>query len=132
MPVNMMLIRENVKAIGHVVVVSDSGITLYTDELFYYRDSDRIISNTRVKVETKEGHILHGVGFESDAQMDFWEIRNPHDGVAPQGVDLSMDRFEKKEVPDSVLADSTAEIKATDDVKSAEMDTTVVDTLKIE
>ncbi|MBN1465832.1 LPS export ABC transporter periplasmic protein LptC [candidate division KSB1 bacterium] len=115
---------ENVKAIGNVVVVSDSGITLYTDELYYYRENDRIISNTLVKVETKEGHVLHGVGFESDAQMNFWEIRQPYDGVAP-GVDLSLDRFEKKE-RDSTLADSTElEIELEDP-------DTVIDTLVIE
>ena len=117
---------ENVKAMGNVVVVSDSGITLYTDELFYYRDSDKIVSNTRVKVETEEGHVLHGVGFESDAQMNLWEIRQPYDGVAPQGVDLSLDRFEKKQKPDSALADSLAV------ADSVHIDSTLSDSLPSE
>jgi LPS export ABC transporter protein LptC len=120
---------ENVKAIGNVIVVSDSGITLYTDELFYYHDSDRIVSNKSVKVETEEGHVLHGVGFESDAQMDFWEIRQPYDGVAP-GVDLSFDRFERKSQVDSVLADSAAIDSM--NVMSTDLDTTVADTLLME
>ncbi|MBN1560621.1 LPS export ABC transporter periplasmic protein LptC [candidate division KSB1 bacterium] len=119
---------ENVKAMGNVVVVSDSGITLYTDELYYYRDSDRIVSNKNVKVETEEGHVLHGVGFESDAQMRLWEIRQPYDGVAP-GVDLSMERFEKKPRPDSLRADATADSM---NVMSADLDTTAVDTLLME
>jgi LPS export ABC transporter protein LptC len=117
---------ENVKAMGNVIVVSDSGITLYTDELFYYRDSDKIISNTRVKVETEEGHMLHGVGFESDAQMTFWEIRQPYDGVAPQGVDLSLDRFEKNEKPDTTMVDSLAVADST------KIDTTLADSLSSE
>ncbi|MBN1480617.1 LPS export ABC transporter periplasmic protein LptC [candidate division KSB1 bacterium] len=104
---------ENVKASGNVVVVSDSGITLYTEELFYNRESDRIVSNTHVKVETDEGHILHGVGFESDAQMEFWEIRQPYDGVAPKGVDLSLDRFERKRQPDSTMVDSNVGVDTT-------------------
>lgn len=123
---------ENVKAMGNVVVLSDSGITLYTDELFYYRDSDRIISNSHVKVETNEGHVLHGIGFESDAQMDFWEIRQPYDGIAPQGVDLSLDRFEKKDMLDSALADSTARLETNDDTVVPEIDSTRVDTRKNE
>ena len=126
---------KDVKAIGNVVVVSDSGVTLYTDELFYYRESGKIISNKPVKVETDEGHILHGVGFESDAQMDSWEIREPYDGVAPQSVDLSTDRFAKKEIPDSLAADSTMLVDVVVDssavVDSIKIDTTVVDT-KIE
>lgn len=121
---------ENVKASGNVVVVSDSGITLYTEELFYYRETDRILSNTHVKVATREGHILHGVGFESDAQMEFWEIRQPYDGLAPRGVDLSLDRFERKHKADSASADSAASDTAQLDAAAIEIQRR--DTLTIE
>lgn len=113
---------ENVKAIGNVVVVSDSGFTLYTDELFYYKEADKIVSNVKVKVTTTDGDTLHGVGFESDSQMDYWEIREPHDGVAHKGVDLSLDRWEADDAAsdtlnvseqDSLTADSTSVIDTT-------------------
>lgn len=128
---------EDVKAIGNVVVVSDSGITLYTEELFYYRKTDQIISNTKVKVETEEGHILHGYGFQSDAQMNKWQIIRPYDGVAPEGVDLSLDRFEKRDKNDSVKVDSAAfadSALVTDSTAVLEMmpaDTIKTDTIEI-
>ncbi len=124
---------EDVKAIGNVVVVSDSGITLYTEELFYYRQRDQIISNTNVRVETEEGHILHGVGFRSDAQMNSWQIDKPHDGVAPEGVDLSLDRFEKKTKKDSSAAqDSTALLDSTLVDSMAVINSTIADTSRID
>ncbi len=98
---------EDVKAYGNVVVVSDSGFTLYTDELYYYKERDKIISNVQVKVTTTDGDTLHGVGFESDSQMHYWEIREPHDGVSHKAVDLSLDRWEKDDQPDSAGTDST-------------------------
>ncbi len=99
---------KNVKAIGNVVVESDSGFTLYTQELYYYQDSDKIMSNVDVMVSTRDGDTLYGKGFESDAQMNFWEIKEPYDGVAHKGVDLSLDRFQKKEKQDSALIYSTS------------------------
>jgi LPS export ABC transporter protein LptC len=123
---------EDVKAIGNVVVVSDSGITLYTEELFYYRQRDQIISNTDVKVETEEGHILHGVGFRSDAQMNSWQIDKPYDGVAPEGFDLSLDRFEKKETVDSTSVDTLAISDSTLVDSMAVIDSTVIDTTRVD
>lgn len=129
---------EDVKAIGNVVVVSDSGVTMYTDELFYYRKTDQIISTTNVKVETEEGHILYGVGFQSDAQMSKWQINQPHDGVAPEGLDLSLDRFEKREHKDSagidstMLIDSTLVRDSTSVVDTVRMDSTLRDTVEID
>lgn len=96
---------SNVKAIGNVVVVSDSGFTLYTEELFYYKESDQILSNVQVKVTTTAGDTLYGVGFESDAQMNSWHIKQLYNGIAHKGVDLSIDRLSR---------DSTAVVESSD------------------
>ncbi len=117
---------EDVKAYGNVVVVSDSGFTLHTDELYYYKKPDKIVSNVKVKVTTTEGDTLHGVGFESDSQMDYWEIREPHDGVAHKGVDLSLDRFEKTDAKDSVATDSTIAVDSTATDSTVSADSTAV------
>ena len=98
---------KNVRATGNVAVESDSGLTLYTQELFYYQDSDRILSNVDVMVCTVEGDTLYGRGFESDTQMNNWEIKQPYDGVAHKSVDLSFERFQKKAEADSAVMDST-------------------------
>ena len=98
---------KNVKATGNVVVESDSGLTLYTQELYYYQKSDRILSNVDVMVCTANGDTLYGRGFESDTQMNNWKIISPYDGVAHKSVDLSLERFEKNELPDTLEIDTT-------------------------
>ena len=51
---------NNMKAIGDVIAVSDSGITLYTDTLY-------------------------GIGFESDSDLQNWKIIKPS-GVTSRGT----------------------------------------------
>lgn len=97
----------NVKVIGNVVVVSDSGFTLNTEELFYYKESGRILSNVKVMVTTEQGDTLRGVGFESDTQMNGWRIKQPYNGVAHKGADLSLDRL-KKAAPTDTLDNQKA------------------------
>lgn len=99
--------QNDVKLTGNVVVVSDSGFTLFTEELFYYEYSDKIFSKVDVLVVTEDGDTLRGKGFESDTKMNFWEIKQPYDGVAHKGVDLSYDRFDKEVENDTVRTDST-------------------------
>ncbi len=99
---------KNVKAVGNVAVESDSGLTLYTQELYYYQDSDKILSKVNVKVTTAGGDTLYGKGFESDAQMNHWEIKEPYDGVAHKSVDLSLEQFKKADKADSSVVDSIA------------------------
>ena len=105
----------NVTALGNVVVESDTGITLYTEELFYRHNSNRIYSNVQVMVTTEEGDTLSGVGFESDTELDSWEIKNPHDGVYHKGVDLSTDRWEERDESDSAAATDTTTVPVTKD-----------------
>lgn len=101
---------NNVKAIGNVLVVSDSGFTLNTEELYYYKESGRILSNVRVMVTTEDGDTLRGVGFESDTQMNSWVIKQPYDGVAHKGADLSLNRRKKPAAADSLDRKATAPV----------------------
>lgn len=78
----------NVKAIGNVEVHSDSGISLYTEELTFDQEKDLIYSTVDVKVTTLDGDTLSGKGFESNSQLTNWQIINPHDGVYHKSVDL--------------------------------------------
>ncbi|MDZ7722846.1 MAG: LPS export ABC transporter periplasmic protein LptC [candidate division KSB1 bacterium] len=98
----------NVRALGHVEVHSDSGISLYTQELVYDQQADRIYSNVDVKVTTLDGDTLSGKGFESDAQLSRWQIINPHDGVYHKPMDLSIQR-EKSPDEDSTKIDTVTE-----------------------
>ena len=98
----------NVRALGHVEVHSDSGISLYTQELVYDQQADRIYSNVDVKVTTLDGDTLSGKGFESDAQLQRWQIINPHDGVYHKSMDLSIQNIKSPE-QDSTKPDTVTE-----------------------
>jgi LPS export ABC transporter protein LptC len=85
---------NDVRAMGHVAVVSDSGVTLYTEEIAYLQAEDKIISGVDVMITTKHGDTLYGVGFESDPSMESWRIKAPR-GVAHKSLDLSTSQWEK-------------------------------------
>lgn len=104
---------NDVSAMGNVVVVSDTGVTLHTEELSFDQRKQKIISRVDVMVTTVDGDTLYGTGFESDAQLRHWRILKPR-GIAHRGVDLSLDQLKKSSAdtsaarPDSVApGDST-------------------------
>ena len=68
---------DNLLAIGNVVVVSDSGVTLFTDSLYWENDNERITSNDTVMLTTGVNDTLYGVGFESDVDLTHWKILHP-------------------------------------------------------
>ncbi|PIS27146.1 MAG: LPS export ABC transporter periplasmic protein LptC [Candidatus Marinimicrobia bacterium CG08_land_8_20_14_0_20_45_22] len=61
---------------GDVVVVSDSGVTLYTQELKWNHEKERILSEGFIIFVTEQD-TLNGVGFESDSDLKNWIIRKP-------------------------------------------------------
>lgn len=71
-------------ASGNVVVVSDSGVTLYTEELRWDHQRERIISDLFITF-VQEQDTLTGVGFESDSDLKNWIIRQPS-GVTDRSI----------------------------------------------
>lgn len=65
---------ENLKAIGNVIVVSDSGIVLETEELIWDNEKQKIISELPVKFTT-ETDTLTGSSFISEPDLSNYEIR---------------------------------------------------------
>lgn len=59
----------------NVIAVTENNDTLLTDVLFWDEDKDIIYSDQFVKFIQKE-QIITGIGFESDLQMNKWEIFN--------------------------------------------------------
>jgi LPS export ABC transporter protein LptC len=100
---------NNVKATKNVVVVSDSGVTLFTEEIAFNQELNKIISTVDVKIATTQGDTFYGVGFESDPQLTDYEIKKLS-GTAHKGLDLTMEKWkkEKSSVTDSTGRDSTA------------------------
>ena len=77
--------NNNLHANGNVYVVSDSGYTLTTSELFWDNRYKMIIAEDSVMFTTTEGDTMYGVGFESDMDLDQWRIFRIY-GVTREGI----------------------------------------------
>ena len=64
-------------AIGNVIVVSDSGVTLFTDTLSWDNVREKVYTDDKVIFITEEQDTLYGIGFESDVELDNWKILKP-------------------------------------------------------
>ncbi|MFQ6605430.1 MAG: LPS export ABC transporter periplasmic protein LptC [Fidelibacterota bacterium] len=65
------------QAFGQVTVISDSGITLFSDTLSLDHNSGLIFTDDSVMITTTQHDTLYGVGFESDLEMESWTILKP-------------------------------------------------------
>lgn len=66
---------QDMYAIDSVVAVSDSGVTLTTDELTWLNKSKKITSDKFVRI-VSEDEIIEGYGFESDQNLTNYTIFN--------------------------------------------------------
>tara|TARA_Y100001970_G_scaffold166293_1_gene203365 strand:+ start:2496 stop:3026 length:531 start_codon:yes stop_codon:yes gene_type:complete len=75
-------------AMGNVVVVSDSGVTLYTDTLSWDNVDEKVFTDDSVVFITEQNDTLYGIGFKSDIELNNWEIMQPtgvfHEGSIEQ------------------------------------------------
>ncbi len=76
---------DYMRAVGNVVVISDSGVTLYTDTLDWDAVNELVFTDDSVMITTEANDTLYGVGFESDASLEHWKITNPT-GVTDRGM----------------------------------------------
>jgi len=70
--------NQDMLAYGNVIVVSDSGMTLYTDTLKWDNKKQKIYSEVPIIITTEEGDTLCGDSFISDPNLRNREIINPH------------------------------------------------------
>ncbi|MCH8011390.1 MAG: LPS export ABC transporter periplasmic protein LptC [Candidatus Marinimicrobia bacterium] len=68
---------DNMLAIGNVVVVSNSGVTLYTDSLLWDNVAGQVITEDSVMLTTEGGDTLYGTGFKSNVDLTHWKIYHP-------------------------------------------------------
>ncbi len=68
---------QNLRAIGNVVLISDTGYVMHTDELVYYSDDERIFTEGEIELYSAND-TLYGTGFTSDVKIENWTITNPH------------------------------------------------------
>jgi len=70
-------VKQDMVAYGNVVVVSDSGVTLYTDTLYWDNKNQKILSEIPVMI-VSEDDTLFGDTFVSDPSLENYEITNSH------------------------------------------------------
>ena len=68
---------NDMKAMGNVVAVSDSGITLFSETLTWNSKDEQLHTKDNIMITTLEKDTLYGVGFESDSDMKNWKILSP-------------------------------------------------------
>ena len=68
---------NDMKAMGNVVAISDSGITLYSETLTWNSKDEKLHTKDNIMITTLEKDTLYGVGFESDSDMENWKILSP-------------------------------------------------------
>jgi LPS export ABC transporter protein LptC len=64
-------------AIGKVAVVTDSGVTLFTDTLSWDNQKEKVFTTDSVIFITEKKDTLYGIGFESDIELNNWKILQP-------------------------------------------------------
>jgi LPS export ABC transporter protein LptC len=90
---------NDVEAMGNVVVVSDSGITVRTQRLRWDNARQKILSNDFVTITRAQGDTLYGHGFQSDQSLRNYSILKPS-GVSQTKIDLTGGRT-RRASPDS-------------------------------
>jgi len=92
--------NNDVEAMGNVVVVSDSGMTVRTQRLRWDNTRQKIVSNDFVTITTAQNDTLHGKGFQSDQSLKYWSIGKPS-GMSKKKIDLTGEDEARSSAPDS-------------------------------
>jgi len=66
---------NNLEAIGHVRIVTETGVHMETDSLRWINNTQKIVSESFVKVTRKED-VVTGYGFESDPNLDHFHLKH--------------------------------------------------------
>ncbi len=93
---------EDVIGQGNVIVVSDTGMTLFTEELRWDSEMNKIFSDTLVMITTQEGDTLYGKGFESDPDLTRRVIYQPW-GVSSERVEIDKIKEEFMEATEDTV-----------------------------
>ena len=67
--------NKDMVAIGNVVVIAKNGTHLFTEELYWKNEEERIVSNVPVMITT-ENDTIYGDSFSSDPDLVNYEITN--------------------------------------------------------
>jgi LPS export ABC transporter protein LptC len=66
---------QDMYAMGNVIVISDEGAELYTEELMWMNDEQKVVSKVPVTLKT-ETETVHGNYFKSDPDLKEYDLHN--------------------------------------------------------
>lgn len=78
-------VSQDLRAFGNVLVLSEGGSRLKTERLEWHQGSQKIISDTLVTIQS-DGEKVSGVGFESDADLKRWQIKERITGTVKRRI----------------------------------------------
>ena len=97
-------------AMGNVVVVSDSGVTLFTDTLSWDNVEEKIFTDDRVIFITEQNDTLYGIGFESDIDLTHSKIFKPFDASDLGRAAMYLSPFKPKPFPVNITVPYSGDI----------------------
>ncbi len=74
---------HNILVGDSVVVFTSDSSTLFTDSLFWYNDSQLIMTNQYVKIVKQDSTVIEGNGLRADPRLDKIEILGTTKGISP-------------------------------------------------
>lgn len=77
---------KNVVAVGRVVIVSDSGLSMRSEKVEWNEQKQRLFAEGRVMLTTEED-TLYGYEFESDRSLANWKMKSAS-GLSGRDIDL--------------------------------------------
>lgn len=92
---------KNVVAVGRVVIVSDSGLSMRTEKVEWNEQKQRLFAEGRVMLTTQED-TLYGVEFESDRSLANWKMKSAS-GLSGRDIDLRTGTVRSRRESKSVL-----------------------------
>jgi hypothetical protein len=96
---------NDVVALGNVVVISDSGITLRSDSLRWDSRRQKVLTEAFVTIARANGETLRGFGFESDPNLKHLSIKKAS-GVTPRKLELPGATRSRQDTSSAAHADS--------------------------
>ncbi len=85
---------KNVAAFGNVIIVSDSGLAMRTEQVEWNESKQRLFAEGRVMLTTAED-TLYGFEFESNRDLTHWKMKSAS-GLTSREVDLRTGTVRKR------------------------------------
>ena len=111
-----------VKGYGHVYALTPKGASVRADSLTWNKRTNKVVTESFVRVVSEDGDVLQGKGFESDAKLENWQIHRDVTGIFQDAADRikNEDEHERSKLGmDSTSSSSVATAKPTPGVSSA-------------